>query len=84
MINTRNGARVQLPAIGAPGLDMDEAAQQNVQYSVQSTICSLQMIYTRNGAIVQLPVMGHQVKIWTRLLSKMYNTVYSVPFINCR
>ena len=58
MIYTRNGAIVQLPAMGVLGTDMDDAAQQNVQYSVQCTLCFLQMIYTRNGAILQLPAMG--------------------------
>ena len=60
MIYTRNGASVQLPVMGVPGTDMDDAAQQNVQYSlhVQCTLCLLQMIYTRNGASVQLLVMG--------------------------
>ena len=30
MIYTRNGAIVQLPAMGVLGTDMDDAAQQNV------------------------------------------------------
>ena len=57
MIYTRHGAIVQLPAMGASGAVMNDAAQQNVQYSVQCTLSLLQMIYTRNGVILQLPVM---------------------------
>ena len=58
MIYTRNGSIEQLPAMGTLGTDMDNAAQQNVQYSAQCTLCLLQMINTMNGAIVQLPAMG--------------------------
>ena len=39
MIYISNGAIVQLPAIGVPVTDMDDVAQQNVQYSVQCTLC---------------------------------------------
>ena len=49
---------VHLPVLGVLGTEMGDAAQQNVQYSMQCTLYLLQMIYTSNGAIVQLPAMG--------------------------
>ena len=86
MIYTRNGAILQLPVMGAPGTDMDDAAQQNVQYSVQYTLCLLLMIYTRNGAIVQLPAMGAPGTDMDDAVQPnvQYYTVYSVSFVHCR
>ena len=85
MMYTRNGAIVQILAMVAPGTDMDDAAQQNVQFSVECILCLLQMIYTRNRAICTATCDGGtRYRYGCRCWAKMYNTVYSVPLVYCR